>query len=438
MEEYLDRAEILLRNVLQSRDISTLVVLHHLRDLAEVLDNLELYYECNLTGNCALDLAEALVRRSLEFRQERAETLALIAGLTVYQPRAHTLFTQAVSICEEVVANDASYSNKNRLFLVLGRAGYRAPDDLRAQWMGRAVELMTKELPPTTVHPEHRCIIYYNYGHGLNALKQYSNALEAFHQAISIRRTLINNNSAKSDFYLAKILIIMGITLRNLGKYSDAIVAYKEALDISTAMSGQDPLQYNEMMATTLHNYGITLGRSNQFSEAAVVEKQAISFYRNLAQTGKECTKSLCDALHNCGWCHYSLGQHAEAAYMYQEAILLRRALAATDSEEERRLIVTLHSIAHCFLALDKHADANAAANESLERNQGRVVESCLYAPDFQACFVCQRATIPDSTQNISLPLPFVRAAFSASRVEHLGSDTPLPQPRSQSPLERW
>ena len=59
MKEYLDRAEILLRNVLQSRDISTLVVLHHLRDLAEVLDNLKLYDECSLTGNCTFELASS-------------------------------------------------------------------------------------------------------------------------------------------------------------------------------------------------------------------------------------------------------------------------------------------------------------------------------------------------------------------------------------------
>ena len=105
MEEFLDQAEILLENVAQSRDMSTLVVLHHLRDLSRVLDNLKLYDECRLTGNCALDLAEALGRRSLEFRLEQAETLALIAGLSVYQPRARTLFIQAVSIGEEVVEN---------------------------------------------------------------------------------------------------------------------------------------------------------------------------------------------------------------------------------------------------------------------------------------------------------------------------------------------
>ena len=85
MEEYLNEAEILLQNVIQSHDISTLVVLYHLRDLTEVLDDLKLYDECRLMGNCALDLAKALVQRSLEFRQEQAETLALVAGLSVYQ-----------------------------------------------------------------------------------------------------------------------------------------------------------------------------------------------------------------------------------------------------------------------------------------------------------------------------------------------------------------
>jgi len=124
MEEFLDRAEILLRDVFQSRDISTLVVLNRLCDLAEVLDDLNLYDECLLTGNCALDLAEALTRRSLEFKKEQAETLALIAGLSVYKPRARTLFTQAVSICEEAVEDNPSQSNKDNLLNVLDFAGY--------------------------------------------------------------------------------------------------------------------------------------------------------------------------------------------------------------------------------------------------------------------------------------------------------------------------
>ena len=412
MEEYLDRAEIMLQDVVQSRDVSTLVVLHHLRDLSKVLDSLTLYDECRLTGNCALDLAEALGRRSLEFRQEQAETLALIAGLSVYQPRARTLFIQAVSICEEAVANNASYSNKIKLLFMLNRAGSWSWDHPCAQWLKRAVQLMTKELPPTMVHPHFRSTIYDNYGLGLHRLKQYSNAIEAYHEAISIRRKLVNSNPATYNVFLATTLTNMGVALGNLGKSDDAIVAHKEALEFCTTMSAQDPLHYNEVMAKTLYNYGAALWISNQVSEAAVVGKQAISLIRNLAHTGDEWTKLLCYALHNHGNSCGSLGQHAEAVIAYQESILLWRDLAAKDPKEERKLIMTLHDIVYSFLALGRHAEANTAANEALERNHGRALENCGCAPFFILCFVCWRACIPGSLSNLS-PLPVFRAIFS-------------------------
>ena len=417
MEEYLDQAEILLRNVVQSRDISTLVILHHLRGLTKVLDSLKLYDECRLTGNCALDLAEALGRRSLEFRQEQAETIALIAGLSVYQPRARTLFIQAISICEEVVANNPSHSNKYALLVVLERAGYWAPGDLRAQWLGHAIRLMTKELPPSTVHPDIRCVIYSNYGNGFERLKQYTRAVEAYDEAISIRRILATNNTARHNLYLARVLRHKGKALTGLGKGVDAIVAYTEALEICTAMSAQDPLQYNELMAKTLTSYGTALKMLNQFSEAVAVEKQAVSLFRNLAQTGHECTKLLCHALQNYGGTCLAIGKHAESVHAYQGAILLKRALAATDFEEIS-LLRSLHGIARAFHALGKHAEANAAANEALEMNNGRVLEICPYAPDFQSCFVCRRAI----ALNVSQPLPFLLANSSSRPAEDHGA----------------
>ena len=427
MEEYLDQAEILLRDVVQSHDISTLVVLHHLRDLAKVLDNLKLYDECHLTGNCALDLAEALGRRSLEFRHEQAETLALIAGLSVYQPRARTLFIQAISISEEVVENNASQSNKHRLLLVLERAGCRGRDRHRAEWLGRAVQLMTKELPLTMVQPELRCTVYYNYGKALSHLKQYSNALEAYHEAISIGRTLVNNNPAKGNLYLVRALNNTSTTLARLEKYDDAIIPHKEAIEICTTMSAHDPLQYNELMAQTLHNYGVTLAKLNQDSEAAAVEKQAISLLRNLAQTGDEFTIWLRDALYNYGLICHSLGEYAEAVLAYQESILRQRAFTATGPEEEQTLTDSLHNISNSFYALGKHAEANAAAIEALERNRWRVSEDCASAPNFKSCFVCQKAVIPDSPVSDSPRLPLFLANSSPHPAELPGVGTSLP-----------
>jgi len=412
MEDYLDEAEELLRDIVQSRDISTLVVLHNLRDLTKVLDNLKLYDECRLTGNCALDLAEALGRRSLEFRHEQADTLALIARLSVYQPRARTLFIQAISVCEEVVENNASHSNKHKLLTVLERAGSWATDHLyalSAQWLGRAIQLMTIELPPTMVDPHFRSVIYYNYGNGLCNLKQYSNAVEAYHEAVSIRRTSANNDPAEYNLAFARALMNMGAALDDIGKYGDAIVAYKEALEICTTMSTQDPLQSNELRARTLINYGATLQNLNQVPEAAVMELQAISLLRNFAQAGNKRTKSLCNALNNYGVSCASLGQYAEAVLAFQECIALLRALAATGSEAEKDLMSPLHHIAKSFRALGKYAEANTAATESLERNHGRVLEDCGCAPDFSRCFVCQRGIIPDSLCNVSSPFPTAR-----------------------------
>jgi tetratricopeptide (TPR) repeat protein len=403
IEEYLDRAELLLRDVVQSRDTSTLVVLHNLRDLTRVLDNLKLYDECRLTGNCALDFAEAMGRSSLEFRQEHAETLGLIAGLSVYRPRARTLFIQAISICEEVAENNASHSNKHRLFMMLGIAGSLASDHLGAQWLGRAVELMTKELPQTMVHPLLRSNIYHNYG---VHLKEYPKALEAYREALSICRALFNEDPAKHNYPLAQTLMNMGAAYTILGRYDDAIAACEESLQISGNMAAQDPLRYNEMIAQTLVNYGCALGNINQLYKAAAIEKEAVSILRNLVQTGNECTKSLCDALENYGRTCHSLGRHAEAVLAFQESIRLLRALAATESEAEKQLVMTLHNIVTCFLALDMHAEASIAANETLESNHGRVFEDCRYAPDFSACFVCRRGIIPDSPEDVSSPLP--------------------------------
>jgi len=215
------------------------------------------------------------------------------------------------------------HSNKHGLLIVLHRAGYWATGHLHAQWLGYAVQLMTKELPPTMVDPHFRSTIYHNYGNGLHELKQYSNAFEAYHEAVSIHHTLVKNDLAKYNFYFARTLLNMGRALSSLEKYDNAIVAYKEAVDICTTMSAEDPLRYNELRARTLLNYGLTLQNLTQVSEAAVVENQAISLLRNLAQPGNECTKLLCDALLNYGCSCHLLGQHAEAVLAYQESILL-------------------------------------------------------------------------------------------------------------------
>ena len=393
MEKFVRRAEILLQDVIQSRDTSTLVVLHRLRDLSKVLDNLKLYDECRLAGNCALDLAEALGRRSIEFRNEQAETLALIAGLSVYQPRARTLFIQAISIYEEVVANDASRSNKTKLLIVLKRAGFWADDhpDLCVQWLGHAVQLMTNELPSTIVTAWSRCALYNNYGTGLYHLRQFVSSIEAYQQAVSISRTLVKDDPVTYTYDHAKTLMNMSTSLCAHGKYHDAIAGYKEAIGLCRAMSAQNPLKYNELMAKSLHGHAQALIGSYQISEPAELEKEALSLFRDLGERGIDVSKDVGMCLLHYGQCRHRLGQHAEAVSAYQESIPILRAQAARDPRESKYLAAAIHNMAKSLHALSRNDEADAAVIEALEMDHRTVRGGCLDAPNFKSCFVCQR-----------------------------------------------
>ena len=406
MEEFLDQAEILLQDVIQSRDISTLVVLHHLRDLAEVLDNLKLYDECRLTGNCALDLAEALGRRSVEFRHEQAETLVIIARLSVYQPRARTLFIQAVSICEEVVADDPSHSNKFKHLLLLHTAGYWADEhpELCVHWLGRAVQLITNELPSTMVMVQYCFDIYNNYGVSLFDLKQNDSATKAFQVAISHSRTLAKDDPVRYTCALVGVLMNMGRLLGRLGIYDEAVATFKEAVGLCRALSALYPLQYNSIMSEILCCYALALLRLKRVSEAAELAKEASSLLRVLTETGKADPTDLCSPLVAYGSCCHLLGQHEEAVLACRELISLLHTRRPTDRRKGVYLMHSLHNMAVSLHALGRNAEADAAATEALQINHGGFPENCWYALDPRSCFVCQRTVTSDpSIPSLSL-----------------------------------
>ena len=431
MAEYLNQADVLLRNIAQSRQISTIVVLHHLRELSEVLDNLKLYDECLLTGNCALDLAAALGRRSLEFRNEQAETFGLIAGLSAYQPRARTLFTAAISISERVVEYDASHSNKKRLFNLLDRAGYWAEDNPRlgAQWLKRAVQLMN-ELPPSMVTGAFRTITYYNYGRHLSVLEHYAQAAKAFRESVSICHALASINPVQYAGDLVTALERMGIALHQLGEYEKAASAYKEALGEWMPRLVQDPVQYNVQLAHLLCNYGVALQRLGDISASVEPLKEAVSLFSRLTRRGPGYRASICYALYRYGWSCHLHGHHAEALAAYRGCNPLLHAIVATDPGKKECLSMALHTLANSLHALGKDGDADKEATKALQMNQGRVLQSCKYAPDFNLCFVCQRVNIPNPSIPHTPP-PAVLVPFTSSPVEtgeyHETSASPTP-----------
>jgi hypothetical protein len=204
MEEQLKQANDLLQAMVESREVPTIEAIHRLCDLATVLDELMLQEECIVVGGCAMNLAQALGVRGLEFQKEQAQTIAHIAGLGVYKSQACPLFTQAISVCEAFVAEDSSNIAKLTLFEILHEAGFiKGHDALRVQWLGRAIDLIA-ELPSAMVHEIIRGVVYLNYGSTLVSLKADTKALEAMETAVTLWRSL--SNGLGQSLYSANLL----------------------------------------------------------------------------------------------------------------------------------------------------------------------------------------------------------------------------------------
>src|SRR5258708_627449 len=124
MEEQLRQAKDLLQAMVNSKDVPTIVAIHRLCDLSVVLDQLKLHEECVVVGDCAINLAQALGSRALEFQKVQAETIALIAGLRVFKSRACPLFLQAISVCEAFASQDGSDTAKMPLLGILNRVQF--------------------------------------------------------------------------------------------------------------------------------------------------------------------------------------------------------------------------------------------------------------------------------------------------------------------------
>jgi len=396
MEEFLQKAQTLLQQMVDSRDAPTIVVARRLRDLAIVLDRLSLSAECVLVSHCALNLTSAIAPWSLELQLQYAETLALIAKLSPYQPHARTLFLRAISLCEKVVAKDGSHSNKKSLLGILDRAGYWSTEhpDLGVQWLGQAIRIMTTELPSVMVNDYTRSRIYLYHGNRLSGLGRLSEAVAVGQTAISLGRALSGRNPVKGKEILSSALFDLGNTLRELRQYEDSATAFKEALELDRSLLSQDPKSnnYTYNYTSTLVNYGDILFRTNQVAIAVELHQEAVARLSDLVQMDAKYSVHLCRALGSYGKDCYRLGRHSEAILAYEECISLARSLGEGGSTKSQiDLIHSLHRMANSLDILGRKSEAEAAASEFFQRNDGKPHKHCKVTTRNRKCFVCGR-----------------------------------------------
>jgi len=133
MEQFHDQTETFLENVVQSRDIPMLVILHHLRDL----------YRPSTSSNREMNVALLTLKSWPDGRSVSEMGKRRYLHLLLGSPSTSLVFalsTQAVSICEEIVAKYSSHANKGA-FWVLSRADHLVEDhpEFGAQWLGHAL-----------------------------------------------------------------------------------------------------------------------------------------------------------------------------------------------------------------------------------------------------------------------------------------------------------
>jgi tetratricopeptide (TPR) repeat protein len=383
-----------------------MVVSRRLRDLAILLDKLNLTTECILVGNCALSLVRAIGPWSPELQLEQAETLACIASLSPYRPHARALFLQAVTLCEGAVAQNCSRLHKKSYLGILDRAGYWSEEhpDLGIQWLGQAIRIMTTEVPPTMVNDITRSRVYLNYSLRLLRLGQFSEAMEAGQKAVSLRRALSGTNPMMGKKGLTRALISLGISLGELRKYEDSVAAFEEALELDHDFMSQDPRSVFDH-TLILINYGSTLIYMKQVSKAAELHQKAVTYCRVLVRMDAKYTLDLCRALRHYGMDCYLLDWHSKAIPVFEESISLARSLAkAGSTRAQADLRFSLHYMANSLHILERKYEAGAAAREFLQQNDAAPLNTCGITIEGRICFICGRRPIWNDAMCLSEP----------------------------------
>jgi len=357
--------------MIEEKDVPTIEAIHRLRDLAIVLDQLKLQDECLVVGNCAMQLAQALGLRAVEFQKVATQTISLIARLDAYKSRMCPLFIQAISICEIFAIEDGSDSAKVTLVEVLGYAGAypQIHPALCAQWFERAIDLIVN-LPSAMVHDELRGVVYINYGISLAILKEYSKALAAQEHAVTFYRSL----ESKYDVphykrHLATALRVRAWTLADMGRYEDALSEGREIVSLfrGLAVHGQD--EHKNGLGEALLNYGRALLRVGRHEDALSKGQEAVSLFRGLSVHGQDESENggRGEALLNHGRALFEMGRHEDALSKEQEAVSLFRGLAVHGQDEHKNgLGEALMNHGHALFEMGRHEDALGVEQEAV------------------------------------------------------------------------
>jgi tetratricopeptide (TPR) repeat protein len=205
-------------------------------------------------------------------------------------------------------------------------------------------------------------------GKGLRESGQLEAAVEAFQQALAIRRRLAQQQPQVYEPDVATTLNNLGAALRGLRRYEAAVKAYEEALAIRRRLAQQQPQVYEPDVATTLNGLGNALSKLRRYEAAVKAYEEALAIRRRLAQQQPQVYEpDVATTLNNLGAALRGLRRYEAAVKAYEEALAIRRRLAQQQPQVyEPDVATTLNNLGAALRGLRRYEAAVKAYEEAL------------------------------------------------------------------------
>lgn len=218
--------------------------------------------------------------------------------------------------------------------------------------------------------PEERAIATGQLGIFLGYIGDREEALSAAQKTVTIRRQLAKERPDVCLPGLATALSNFGVALRAAGKREEALLATQEAVTIRRQLAQARPDTSRTDLAQALGNLGACLRDVGQREEAVAATKEAVELYRKLAPPRtNDCLADLAAALSNLGISFSAVGLREEALSASQEAVELCKTIAHAHPDAYLPFLSrALVNLAAHLSQIGQREEAVAATREAIER----------------------------------------------------------------------
>ena len=239
-----------------------------------------------------------------------------------------------------------------------------------------------RKMVSAALNEEERSIALNFLGLGLDRQNRHLEAIEAYSEAATIKKELVNQNP---DYSISEVIIVLNNLANSYQKNrmnEEALKVHLEALALLKTPNAESDHSFTFDLASTLNGIGLTYEALNQIDEALEALKKSVDFYQKEIDRGNSQAEfDITIALINLGGTYNKTGKFSEALDVYTYAVELRKELFMQNPAHfETTLPLALNGQAMTFLMLERKSEALKTFQESLEISQKLALE---YSPGF-------------------------------------------------------